>query len=310
MRIHYVYSDGATDGTGTGGGSGGGTSTGSGGSAGGTDSGAGAATGGTGTATGAAPWHGLTDPEAVSYITNKGWQGPADVIKSYQGAEKLIGRDPTTLLQLPRADDPEGMKAVFQKLGLPDSPDKYDMKIGLPKEAQVDEGFAKSMQGVLHKANITGDQAKVLVTEYNAMQLAAIEQANKDYELNVAADKQSLLDEWKGGHERMMNRAKTAATALGFTPELIDAVEKQVGYAKTYKMFADIGAKLGEDGLVTAGKETAFGETLTPAEAKAQWDQFKMDPNNVKALTDKSHPGHQAAQAKQTKLFSIMYPEK
>jgi len=254
------------------------------------------------------PWHGLTDPEAVGYVTNKGWTGPGDVIKSYQGAEKLIGRDPTTLLQMPRADDPEGMRALFTKLGLPDSPDKYDMKVGLPKETQVNEGFAKSMQGVLHKAGVTDAQAKILVAEYNAMQLADLAQQATDYNLNVAADKQALLDEWKGGHDRMMNRAKTAATSLGFTPDLIDAVEKQVGYAKTYKMFADIGAKLGEDGLVTAGKGTNFEGQLTPAEAKSQWDAFKMDPNNVKALTDKSHPGHKVAQEKQTKLFAIMYP--
>lgn len=272
------------------------------------DAGAAGASGAGGTGGGAPPWHGLTDPDAVSYITNKGWQGPADVIKSYQGAEKLIGRDPTTLLQMPRADDPDGMRAVFTKLGLPDSPDKYDMKVGLPKDAQVNDDFAKSMQGVLHKAGVTDVQAKTLVAEYNAMQLAAIEQQATDYNLNVAADKQALLDEWKGGHDRMMNRAKTAAQTLGFTPELIDAVEKQVGYAKTYKMFADIGAKLGEDGLVTAGKTADFNAQLTPAEAKAQWDATKLDPNFTKALMDKSHPGHKVAQEKQNRLFAVMYP--
>lgn len=255
------------------------------------------------------PWHGLTDPDAASYITNKGWQNPADVIKSYQGAEKLIGRDPSSLVTLPRADDPEGQRALFQKLGLPESPDKYDMKVGLTKDTAVDEGFAKNMQGLLHKANITDGQAKELIGGYNAMLLAQQEQAAKDYELNVQADKRSLLDEWRGGHDRMMNKAKTAAQTLGFTPELIDAIEKEVGYAGTYKMLAEIGAKLGEDGLVTDAKGAGFEGQLTPQEAKAQWDQFKMDPNNVKALTDKSHPGHKTAQEKQTKLFSIMYPD-
>jgi hypothetical protein len=31
---------------------------------------------------------------------------------------------------------------------------------------------------------------------------------------------------------------------------------------------------------------------LTPAEAKTQWDQKKLDPNFMAALRDKSHPGH------------------
>jgi len=260
------------------------------------------------TATTTAPWHGITDPDAAAYVTNKGWQSPADVIKSYQGAEKLIGRDPSTLVQLPRADDPEGTRALFQKLGLPESPDKYDMKVGLPKDAAINEDFAKNMQGLLHKAGIVPSQAQELIGGYNAMLLAQQEQAAKDYELNVAADKQALKDEWKGGYDRMFNRAQNAATKLGFTPELVDAIEKHVGYAGTYKLLADIGAKLGEDGFVGEGKTNFEGE-LTPAEAKNQWDSKKLDQNFMAALTDASHPGHKAAQELQTKLFKIMYPE-
>jgi hypothetical protein len=241
-------------------------------------------------------------------VTNKGWQGPADAVKAARNAEKLIGRDPNSLLVLPRADDPDGMRAVFQKLGLPDSPEKYDMKIGLPKDVAVDEGFAKGMQGLLHKANVTEGQAKELVAGYNAMLQAQQEQATKDYELNVQADKQALLDEWRGGHDRMMNRAKTAAQNLGFTPELIDAVEKHVGYAKTYKMFAEIGAKLGEDTFAGAGDGGGFQAQLTPAEAKSQFESLRADPNHVKALTDKSHPGNKQAQEKENKLFAVMYP--
>lgn len=256
----------------------------------------------------AAPWHGLTDPDAAAYVTNKGWQNPADVVKGYQNAEKLIGRDPSTLITMPRMDDPEGVKAVFQKLGLPESADKYDMTVGLPKGAKPDEGFAKSIQSILHKSNVTDSQAKTLVAEWNTLQTAAREQAAKDYELNVAADKQSLLDEWKGGHDRMMNRAKTAATTLGFTPELIDAIEKSVGYAGTYKLLAEMGGKLGEDTLVTPSKNTDFGTTLTPDEAKAQLATARSDPNHIAALKDKSHPGHKMAQEKENKLFSIMYP--
>ena len=258
--------------------------------------------------TATAPWHGITDTDAAAYVANKGWQSPQDVIKSYQGVEKLIGRDPSTLIPIPRLDDPEGVKSVFQKLGLPESPDKYDMKVGLPKEAKVDEGFAKTMQGMFHKANLTVDQAKTLAADYNALSVAKAAQEAKDYELNVQADKQSLLDEWKGGHDRMMNRAKTAATSLGFTTELIDAIEKQVGYAATYKMFAEIGGKLGEDTLVTPNKNTDFGNTLTPDEAKAQLATARSDPNHRAALMDKSHPGHKLAQEKENKLFAIMYP--
>jgi hypothetical protein len=58
---------------------------------------------------------------------------------------------------------------------------------------------------------------------------------------------------------------------------------------------------MGEDGFVTGGDKTKnFGTSLTPAEAKSQWDAAKLDPNFTKALTRQPHPGHKAAQEKQT----------
>jgi hypothetical protein len=258
-----------------------------------------------------AAWHGIpeTDTAGLEYVKNKGWAGPADVIKSYQGAEKLIGRDPNSLLVLPRADDPDGQRAVLAKLGLPEKPDAYDMKVGLPKDAKVDETFAKSMQGIFHKAGLLPSQAQLLAGEYNAMMVAQAQQAEKDYALNVQADKQALQDEWRGGFDRMMGRAKAAATTLGFTPEMIDAIEKHVGYAKTYKLLAEMGGKLGEDNLRTPDSKTpGFEGKMTPEEAKAEWNAKQLDPNFMAALKDKTHPGHKGAQETQTKLFGIMYP--
>lgn len=269
-----------------------------------------AATTATAATTTEAPWHGIADPTVADYVKNKGWQGPADVVKSYMGAEKLIGRSPDQLLVMPRADDPDGMRQVFQKLGMPEKPDAYDMKLGLPKDAKVDEGFAKGMQQILHEANVTKSQADVLVGKYNAMLTAAAEQQAKDYELNVQADKAALLDEWKGGHDRMMAKAKAAAQTLGFTPEMIDGIEKTVGYAGTYKLLAEIGAKLGEDGLVTnGGKTPTFDGMLTPAEAKAEWDRMRSDTNIVSALKDPTHPRNKEYAARQKVLFGVMYPE-
>lgn len=267
---------------------------------------------GQGSGQGAAPaWHGLpeTDTDGSAYVGVKGWKAPADVIKSYREAEKLIGRDPNTLLVLPRADDPAGLTAAFTKLGRPEKPEAYDYKAGLPKDVKVDENFGKAMQGFFHKANLTADQAKTLATDYNSHLVAQQEQAEKDYKLSVELGKKELLTKWGGGHDRMLNVAQTTAKALGFTPELMDAIERQVGYKATYEMLVDIGSKLGEDKFVDGNsRRNGFGDTLTPDEAKQQWDAKKLDPNYMAALQDPQHPGHKAAQATQSALFKVMYP--
>ena len=248
----------------------------------------------------------MTDPVAAQYITNKGWTNPADVIKSYQGAEKLIGRDPTTLLTIPRADDPVGFRAAMARLGMPETADKYDFK--MPEGA--DPTYGEWAKGTFHKVGLTASQAKELVAANNEFAAQAQAASQKAYDLQVSADKQTLLTEWRGGYERMMTAAQTAVKSLGFSAEMIDAMEKTVGYANVMKHFAALGQKLGEDSFVSSGegKGQRFSGTMTPSEAQAQINADKLDPNTKMALFDTSHPGHKAAKERQSQLFALAYP--
>lgn len=232
------------------------------------------------------------------------------VVKSYQGAEKLIGRDPNTLLAMPRLDDAEGMRAVFGKLGMPESPEKYEFDKP-PEGVEPDADYQTWSRNTFHKLGLTASQAKTLAKEHDVYVKGLIDKHTADYKLGVEADKQALAAEWRGGFERMMNSAQTAAKALGFTPQVVDAIERSVGYAQTMKLFAEIGGKLGEDKFVGAGlKKSGFSDTMTPEEAKQAWETMKLDVNEMAALRDGMHPGHKNAAEKQRKLFSIMHPEK
>lgn len=258
-----------------------------------------------------AAWHGIpeTDADGLAYIGTKGWKGPADVITSYKNAEKLIGRSPDTLVALPRADDPAAFLEVMGKLGRPESPDKYEFAAP-PDGLKPDDNYVNWARGTFHKAGLTAGQVKQLTAEHNAYVASVVAQQQKDYELSVTNDKAALQTEWGGGFERMMASAKHAANALGFKPEMVDAMEKAVGYAGTYKFFADLGKKMGEASFVTPdGKKPGFEGMMTPAEAKQEWETMKTDPVWGKALTDVSHPNHKAAKEKQQKLFKTMYPE-
>lgn len=255
----------------------------------------------------AAPaWHGQTDPEAVAYVTNKGWHNPGDMLKSYQGAEKLIGRDPSTLLQMPRADDSEGFRSVMTKLGMPETADKYALEV----PAGMNPAYSDWAKAAFHAVGLTADQAKTLSVANNKFMAQAIATEAENYNVSVAADKQTLAREWGGGFERMMNAASLGAKALGFEVETINAIEKSIGYAATMKLFSNIGQKLGEDKFVSDdGGQKGFSETMTQAEAKQAWETMKLDPATTKVLFDSSHPGHKAMKEKQAKLFAIMHPE-
>jgi hypothetical protein len=256
----------------------------------------------------ATPWHGYTAPEDVEYVAKKGWQGAQDAVKSYREAEKFIGRDPSTLLSIPRADDPNGFLGVMDKLGRPADATKYEF--AKPEGASLDEGYVNWARGTFHKLGLTAGQVKQLSAEHNAYVKNVVEQRTKEYNLSVETDKKALLSEWRDGHERKMSAAESAAKALGFTGDMIDAIEQTIGYAGTWKFFADLGTKMGEDGFVTKdGGKPGFNTGLTPAEAKAQWETLKVDATWKAAAADPMHPGHREAKEKQNKLFAIMYPQ-
>lgn len=269
---------------------------------------AGTAAGAAGAGAAAPAWHGYTDAADTTYVANKGWQGAQDVVRSYREAERLIGRDPTSLITVPRADDPNGFITAMDRLGRPADPAKYEFHKA--QGAQPDANFEAWARPAFHKLGLTVGQGKDLTAAYAAFQADAQAKQLADYNTSVAGDKQALLREWAGGHERKMNAAKSAVNALGIPGDMLDAIESHIGYAKTYKLFAGLAERMSEDTLVTAdaaGNKRFSGE-FTPDEAKAQWEASKLDPNFLAALKDKNHPGHAGAQKKQSDLFRIMYP--
>jgi len=256
----------------------------------------------------AAPWHGIADTETAAYITTKGWSDLPSVVKSYREAEKYIGRDPATLVSLPKEGDEAGYTTLMQKLGLPEKADAYDVRVGLPKEIEIDKDFGAQVQQMFHKAGLTQTQANKLAAQYNAYTLNKITQSDKDARLNLESDKRALLSEWKGGHERMVNAAKAAVKAFELDQKAVDAIETALGYSNTMKLFAGLGMKLGEDKFVGSGDAASFNSTMTPAEAKVAWESMKADPGALAALRDPMHPSNEAAKKKQKDLFQIMYP--
>ena len=255
-----------------------------------------------------APWHGLTDAADIAYIGNKGWKAPADIYKSYRGVESLVGKDPSTLISLPRADDPAGLRAAFSRLGLPEKAEQYEFS-PLAGGEKLDADYEKWARDTFHKAGLTAAQVKALTAEQNAYALQLKAKEESDYKTARAADEAALQAEWRGGYERMVNAAKTAATSLGFTAEMIDAIESSSGYAATMKFFAALGQKLGEDSFVTnKDGSPKFSGAMTPAEAKAEWEKMKLDQATMAALMDNQHPGHKAATEKKRNLHAIMHP--
>lgn len=235
--------------------------------------------GGTGTGAAAAgtpptAWNAGFDEDTNTYVTNKGWQNPADILNSYRNLEKFAGGS-KNLIELPGVDaDQAAMDAFFGKLGRPDSADKYDLKMPDGADAELANWFKQNA----HKAGLNGKQAASLFDAWNEMSGARLQamqqQAMADSEKAIA----DLKREWGQGYDGQIDSGKRAVAALGYTAEQLDAIEGKLGTADMLKLFATIGSKMGEPSFEGGERSgTSFG--LTPASAKQQIADLKMDKN-------------------------------
>ena len=260
------------------------------------------------TAAATAPFYdGFTDAGLKEWAGKKGWSNVESLAKSAHSLEQMIGAPADEVIRLPKNATPDQTRSVLQRLGLPESPDKYE--IYTDPNQPVNENFAKWAKETFHKAGMPAGMAKDITKAYSEFLGGALAQQSKDYELGVAADEKALHEEWKNGYDAQMNRASTAARQLGFTPEMVDAIEAAVGFGGTMRFFAGLASKMGESTFVSGDSNRggqAFGMQVTPAEAKAEWDKLSTDKGFADALMNRTHPGHKAAVEKKSKLMSLM----
>lgn len=265
----------------------------------------------TGTAGGNAPssqpvdvsWLGTdAKPEITTYVQGKGFKSAAAVAEAYINAEKALSTRPA--FEMPKPEDKDGRAKLFQALGVPETADKYDL--GEPGKGLKPEA-AKEWAGVLHKHNLTNEQAQGLVADVlglnqaqqDAAQNAYVEQTTKDAERL----KLEMGDKWPAYYDIAQRGFAVARKELGLDDAAVDKLERAIG---TKGLFA-LGKLIG-DAKVEAGFVASDGQHrgMTKEGAKAAMNGFKADPVKSKALMRADDPGHAAALSEWNQLRRIV----
>ncbi len=85
------------------------------------------------------PWYDGVSEEDIIYLKAKGLHvdgGYKNLLNSYKSLEKLRGVPEDKLIKIPDNADNENWNKVYDRLGRPESPDKYDFTP--PKDANID----------------------------------------------------------------------------------------------------------------------------------------------------------------------------
>ena len=232
------------------------------------------------------PWFDGITGDHLGYIQNRGLdkkplnEAILATIDAHRNAEQKLGVPADQLVRLPKdINDKATADALWNKLGRPEKPEGYNFK-----DVQgVDDDFRTWAAPVAHKLGLTGDQA-VGFTKELAARVAAV---NAEEAARVKAEntvqEADLKRNWGSAYEGNLFVAQKAFEKLGFTPEMVVAMQTQVGFKQVMETFLNIGQKIGEDKYVQAPAGGAPGR-YTQEQAKAWLVEKKGDTEWGKRL--------------------------
>lgn len=139
----------------------------------------------------------LPEYQAEPLIAN--FKDQNGLVKSYVAAQKLLGTKHMSIPSSP--DDVDGWNSVYEKLGRPQEPSKYELSRGeeIPSEYLPDEAI-ESWKGIFHKAGLNDQQAKILFGAYHDSLKSSLAETHKEY---TPEDATSIMkSRWGNNYEQ------------------------------------------------------------------------------------------------------------
>jgi hypothetical protein len=250
-----------------------------------TGAGGGTVTTPTPAATPATPWYQGADPELIGHIQTKGWhEKPAneaalEAVKAHREAERHIGVPADQIIRAPKdANDEAGWKALYARLGVPETADKYDFStVKRADGTPLDDSLTAFLRQTASDLKLPADRAPALaneLTKYLDGQKAA---AATEIDAKVIEERAALQKNWGANFEANKFLAQRGAIALGVDPEVVMALEKQVGYAKTMEAFRRVGELNGEGRFIANGNPNFNSGVRTVEQAVARKAELMAD---------------------------------
>lgn len=192
-------------------------------------------------------WEGFSEDDK-KYIGDKGWKASSDMLKSYRELEKSYG----TKISIPKDEDTEGWNKLYNKLGRPESADKY--------EIEADENIKAQVQQAFFDAGLSARQSKEIVDWFNKTAATQKEMADKLIEEQSNKERDEVFAEWGESKDKNAQLMERGAKLLSENEEDWSKVELALGTKKFMQVMKTLGEAISEDTLPTESK----GKSKTP----------------------------------------------
>lgn len=223
-------------------------------------------------------WAKIENQDVRTWAEAKQYADPVKAAEAHYNLEKLLGFEKAgrTLVVPGENATPEEIKAFQQKLGVPDSADKYD----IPVPDGLDDSFAKEAKSWFHEAGIPAPAAAKLAEKWNGYMQAAEQQVEQQFIAQSESDFASWKAEQGAAASQNIELAKRAAAQ--FIPakdaserqDMISKIERAIGTANFMKFMTSVGSGLSEHKMLGGGEG---GLVLTPAQAQQRINELRSN---------------------------------
>lgn len=236
-------------------------------------------------------WFDSAPDEIKGYIQNKGWDDPIKAVTSYQELEKFRGASEDQLIKLPKGDEP--WDNVWDKLGRPESPDKYELDLG--EGTQIDDARFNMIKEVAHKAGLNPQQLQMLAEADSAYAHEFMENYKQEKIRQSENELADLEKQW--GKKAFDERTELARRAVrrgmpegADSDAMLNAIEDAIGSANMIKLFSNLAenSRSTEDKIPEGDGDRPFGYTKEQAAAdkKALMFEIQADPSRLAAYNN------------------------
>ena len=186
-------------------------------------------------------WKSTLSEDLKNDPTLKNFKDVESLAKTVVHQQKQMGN------RIPIPKTPEEHMEVYNKLGRPETADKYEVAVPETHTEYIGEDQINQFKNVAHNIGLNNEQVKQLID----FQVKNIDAQAQRYQTDIAVQKQhteeSLKKEW--GHEYDMNvrNARRALQVYG-DPEITELMNGEAGnIPAVVKMFARLGKDVTED---------------------------------------------------------------
>lgn len=221
---------------------------------------------------------------------------------------KLMEKVPG-LMKAPDPTNPEDVKALYKRLGAPDTPDGYtlpeikDLSGKTVDPKTLDMSLVDVFKPLAAQAGVTTDQFKLIVdgiAKHNFQNHATLTEAKQK-------DHDNLSKEWGAAFKQNTDIVHTFLEKVNAPPNVLEAVKGGFADSATMTWFHKLATQtLGNSGDWIKDENLAKG-TLTPQEAKLRISEIRNNPEHP--YYKPRDPAHQAARDLMRSLYLMADPE-